>query len=131
MKGYVANIEEESLANEYFRQVLYTDQRMQLVLMALKPLEDIGAETHTLDQFLRVEAGEGKAVLDGVEYAIKDGSVIIVPAGTLHNIINTSHDMPMKLYTLYAPPDHRPGTIHKTKADAEADTGDHFEGITE
>lgn len=131
MKGYVTNIEEESLANDYFRRVLYTDEHLQLVLMALKPLEEIGAETHTLDQFLRVEAGEGKAVLDGVEHAIKDGSVIVVPAGTLHNIINTSSEKPMKLYTLYAPPDHRPGTVHKTKADAEADTGDHFDGVTE
>ncbi len=131
MKGYVADIEQESLANDYFRRVLYTDQRLQLVLMALKPLEDIGAETHTLDQFIRVEAGEGKAVLDGVEYAIKDGSVVIVPAGTLHNIVNTSSSTPMKLYTLYAPPDHRPDTIHKTKADAEADAGDRFQGVTE
>lgn len=129
MKGFVTDIEKESLANDYFRKVLYTDEHIQLVVMALKPSEDIGAETHTLDQFLRVEAGEGKAVLDGVEYPIKDGSVVIVPAGTLHNIVNLSAEKPMKLYTLYAPPDHRPGTVHKTKADAQADTGDTFEGV--
>ena len=129
MKGYITDIEKESLENDYFRRVLYTDEHLQLVVMALKPLEDIGAETHTLDQFLRIESGEGKAVLDGTEYAIKDGSVVVVPAGTLHNIINTSATVPMKLYTLYAPPDHRPGTVHKTKADAAADTGDRFEGV--
>lgn len=129
MKGYITDIEAESLKNDYFRRVLYTDERLQLVVMALKPGEEIGAETHTLDQFLRIEAGEGKAVLDGTESPLKDGSIVIVPAGTLHNIINTSSEKPMKLYTLYAPPDHRPGTVHKTKAEAEADTNDHFEGV--
>jgi mannose-6-phosphate isomerase-like protein (cupin superfamily) len=126
MKGYVHNIEEEALANEYFRKVLYTDERLQLVVMALKPGEDIGMEVHHLDQFIRVEAGEGEAILDGEAHAIGDGSVIIVPAGTEHNITNISKDAPMKLYTLYAPPDHRPGTIHKTKEDALADKEDHY-----
>lgn len=119
MKGYVANIEELALANDYFRQVLYTDTNVQLVVMSLKPGEDIGAEVHQLDQFIRVEQGSGKAVLDGVENAIAPGSAIIVPTGVMHNIINTGADS-MKLYTVYAPPNHPEGTIHKTKAEAEA-----------
>jgi mannose-6-phosphate isomerase-like protein (cupin superfamily) len=121
MKGYVHNIEAETLANDNFRKVLYTDERLQLVVMALKPLEDIGMEVHHLDQFLRIESGEGKAILDGEEQPIIDGSVVIVPAGTNHNIVNTSSEKPMKLYTLYAPPNHAPGTVHETKAEAEKD----------
>lgn len=128
MKGYVANIEEAALANDYFREVLYTDERLQLVVMTLKPGEDIGMEVHHLDQFLRIEAGEGKAILDGEEHSIKDGFAVIVPSGTNHNIINTGSS-PMKIYTLYAPPNHKHGTIHKTKADAEADE-EHFDGKT-
>lgn len=127
MKGYVNNIEEEALANDYFRKVVYTDARLQLVVMALKPLEDIGMESHHLDQFIRIEKGEGKAILDGEEHPLTDGSVVIVPAETMHNIMNTSADKPMKLYTLYAPPNHAPGTIHKTKAEAEADE-EHYPG---
>jgi mannose-6-phosphate isomerase-like protein (cupin superfamily) len=127
MKGFVGDIEKASLENEYFRKVLYTDARVQLVVMSLKPLEDIGEEVHALDQFIRVEQGDGKAVLDGVESAIKDGSAVIIPAGTRHNIINTSSAQPMKLYTLYAPPNHKDGTIHVTKADAEANE-EHFDG---
>ena len=119
MKGFVANIEQLALENEYFRKVLYTDQNVQLVVMALQPGEDIGEETHQLDQFIRVEKGEGKAVLDGVESSIADGSAIIIPTGAKHNIINVGGDS-MKLYTLYAPPNHKPGTIHKTKAEADA-----------
>lgn len=122
MKGYIANIEELSLKNEFFRRVLYTDTRLQLVVMALKPGEDIGAEVHQLDQFIRVETGQGKAILDGKEYAIQDGSVIVVPQGTVHNIINSGHAS-MKMYTLYAPPNHKDGTIHKTKTEAEAEEG--------
>lgn len=120
MKGYVGNIEQLSIGNDYFREVLYTDDRLQLVVMSLLPGEDIGAEVHHLDQFIRVEKGSGKAVLDGEEHEIKDGFAVIVPSGTMHNIINTGTE-PMKLYTLYAPPNHKPGTIHKTKAEAEAD----------
>lgn len=127
-KGFVLNIEKESLENNYFRKVLYTDARLQLVVMSLLPNEDIGEEVHDLDQFIRVEKGNGKATLDGVEYSLSDGVVVIVPAGTKHNIINTSHTEDMKLYTLYAPPNHRDGVIHKTKAEAEADE-EHFEGI--
>lgn len=128
MKGYIANIEELSLQNDNFRKVLYTDARMQLVVMSLLPNEDIGEEVHSLDQFIRVEQGVGKSVLDGEEQNLADGSVVIIPAGTRHNIINTSSTDPLKLYTLYAPPHHKDGVIHKTKAEAEADEDDHFEG---
>jgi mannose-6-phosphate isomerase-like protein (cupin superfamily) len=128
MNGYVTNIEADSLANDNFRKVLYTDARLQLVVMSLLPNEDIGEEVHQLDQFIRVEKGEGKTVLNGVETALQDGSVVIVPAGVRHNIVNTSATEPMKLYTLYAPPNHKHGTIHKTKADAEADE-EHFDGV--
>ncbi len=120
MNGYVANIEKASLDNAFFRHVLYTDERLQLVVMSLLPLEDIGAEVHQLDQFIRIESGEGKAVLDGVESVISDGFAVVIPAGTLHNIINTSADKPLKIYTLYAPPNHKDGTIHRTKAEAQA-----------
>lgn len=120
MKGYVGNIEKLSLENEYFREVLHTDERLQLVVMSLLPGEEIGAEVHQLDQFIRVEKGEGRAVLDGEEHEIHDGFAIIVPSGMMHNIINTGGES-MKLYTLYAPPNHKPGTIHKTKAEADAD----------
>lgn len=130
MKGYVTNIEKAALENEYFRQVLYTDNNVQLVIMSLKPNEDIGEEIHQLDQFIRVEAGAGKSVLDGIEHELRDGYALVIPKGTRHNIINTSVDKPMKLYTLYAPPNHNDGTIHKTKADAEADEGEHFDGKT-
>jgi len=128
MKGFVGNIETLSLENEYFRKVLYTSFYSQLVVMSLKPKEEIGAETHGLDQFIRVETGTGKAILDGVEHDLSDGFVIVVPAGTRHNIINTSADKPLKLYTLYSPPNHLDGTIHKTKADAEKDEGERFDG---
>lgn len=129
MAGYIANIEEESLENEYFRKVLYTDNHLQLVVMSLKPNEDIGEEVHQLDQFIRVEKGEAKAVLDGEESILKDGSVVIIPQGTRHNIINTSNSNPLKLYTLYSPPNHISGIVHKTKAEAEADE-EHFDGKT-
>ncbi len=129
MKGYVTNIEKESLENEYFRKVLYTDTRVQLVVMSLKPSEDIGEEVHQLDQFIRVEKGEGKSVLDGEEHMLADGSVVVIPQGVRHNIINTSSTNPLKLYTLYAPPNHKDGTIHKTKAEAE-ESEEHFDGKT-
>ncbi len=130
MKGFVTNIEQASIENEHFRKVLYTGQHVQLVLMSLAPGEEIGAEVHHLDQFIRVEAGEGQAILDGVTHELKDGSAIVVPKGAMHNIVNTSSDQPMKLYTIYAPPNHKDGTIHVTKADAEADEGEHFDGHT-
>lgn len=130
MGGYVANIEEASLANKNFRKVLYTAKNSQLVLMSLKPKEEIGAEVHQLDQFIRVESGKGKAILDGKEHSISDGFAVLVPAGTRHNIINTSEKSEMKLYTLYSPPNHRDGVVHKTKVDAEKDEAEHFEGKT-
>jgi mannose-6-phosphate isomerase-like protein (cupin superfamily) len=128
MKGYVQDIESIAIGNEDFRRVLYTARSCQLVVMALKPAEDIGAEVHKLDQFFRVEAGRGEAVLDGVTTAIEPGYAVIVPAGTRHNIINTGTE-PLKLYTLYAPPNHRDGVVHRTRADADADT-EHFDGKT-
>lgn len=131
MKGFIANIEQLSLENENFRQVLYTAKHCQLVVMSLKPGEEIGSEVHHLDQFIRCEEGEGVAVLDGVETAVSDGFVVLVPSGAMHNIINTSTDHPMKLYTLYAPPNHRDGVMHPTKADAEADNEEFDGNITE
>jgi len=130
MKGYITNIEKDSLENENFRKVLYTARHSQLVLMSLPPKEEIGAETHDGgDQFFRVEAGKGLAVLDGVEHVIEDGSAIVIPAGTLHNIINTSETENLKVYTIYSPAEHKDGTIHGTKADAMANE-EHFDGAT-
>lgn len=129
MKGYVANIEKLSLENNNFRKVLYTDKNSQLVLMSLLPGEDIGEEVHDVDQFLRVEQGTGTAILNDIPHDLADGSVIIVPAGTKHNVINTGSDS-MKLYTLYMPPHHKDGVIHKTKAEGETDTSDEFDGKT-
>lgn len=128
MKGYVQDIERIAVKNEEFRRVLYTAKNCQLVVMALKPGEEIGAEVHQLDQFFRVEEGAGEAVLDGARTAISAGFAVLVPAGTNHNIINTG-SVPLKLYTLYAPPNHRDGVAHHTRADAEKDT-EHFDGKT-
>jgi mannose-6-phosphate isomerase-like protein (cupin superfamily) len=127
MTGYLANIEEKSLENDYFREVLYTAQHSQLVVMSLNPGEEIGMEVHEIvDQFIRVEQGEGKAILNGEEHLITDGFAIVVPAGTQHNIINTSQQKKMKLYTVYSPAHHKDKTVHKTKQEAEADQGDHI-----
>jgi mannose-6-phosphate isomerase-like protein (cupin superfamily) len=126
MNGYINNIEKLSLENENFRKVLYTDKNTQLVLMSLLPKEEIGEEIHDVDQFLRIEKGEGQAILNGEIHDIYDGYSIVVPAGVKHNIINTGNDY-MKLYTLYTPPHHRDGVIHKTKAEAELDN-EHFDG---
>jgi mannose-6-phosphate isomerase-like protein (cupin superfamily) len=128
MKGYVQNIDDITVKNEDFRRVLYTAGKCQLVVMALKPGEEIGMEVHTLDQFFRVEQGTGEAVLNGVRRVISAGSAVLVPAGTDHNIINTG-SVPLKVYTLYAPPNHRDGVVHHTRADAEADH-EHFDGKT-
>jgi mannose-6-phosphate isomerase-like protein (cupin superfamily) len=130
MKGFVGNIEKETMENENFRKVLYTARFSQLVVMHLRPMEEIGEEVHTLDQFIRVEKGTGKAVLDGVESEIADDFAIVIPAGTKHNVINTSDSEPMKLYTIYSPPEHRDGVVHATKEDAKADTTDEFDGKT-
>ena len=128
--GYVTNIEKDSLDNGNFRKVLYTAKNSQLVVMSLKPKEEIGSEVHQLDQFIRVEKGNGKTVLNGKESELTDGSAVVVPAGTEHNIINTSETEEMKLYTVYSPPNHKDGTVHPTKADAMADEGEHFDGKT-
>jgi mannose-6-phosphate isomerase-like protein (cupin superfamily) len=128
MKGFVKDIESLAVQNENFRQVLYTAKSCQLVLMALKPREEIGAEVHQLDQFFRVEEGSGEAVLDGVRTAIHAGFAVLVPAGANHNIINTG-STPLKLYTLYSPPNHRDGVVHRTRADADTDT-EEFDGKT-
>ena len=128
MKGFVQDIESLAVKNDKFRQVLYTAKNCQLVLMSLKPQEDIGAEIHKVDQFFRVEEGSGEAVLNGARTPIQAGFAILVPAGVHHNIINTGTE-PLKLYTLYAPPNHRDGVVHETRADAEGDT-EHFNGRT-
>ena len=126
MAGYVVNIEEKSLENDYFREVLFTAAHSQLVVMSLRPGEEIGLETHDdRDQFIRVEAGTGKAVLNGEEKALVDGSAVVIPAGTEHNIVNTSQSDALKLYTIYSPPEHPDGTIHKNKAEAEAYEKEH------
>jgi mannose-6-phosphate isomerase-like protein (cupin superfamily) len=128
MKGFVQDIEGIAVKNEEFRRVLYTAKNCQLVVMALKPGEEIGAEVHELDQFFRVEEGTGEAMLDGVRTVLRAGFAVLVPAGTNHNIINTG-SVQLKLYTLYAPPNHRDGVVHHTRADAETDD-EHFDGKT-
>lgn len=130
MKGYIDNIEKQTLENNAFRKVLYTTERSQLVLMTLKPGEDIGMEVHgENDQFIRVESGTGKAILGGVEHAVEDGSAIVVPAGAEHNLINTSDTDVLQLYTIYSPAHHKHGTVHTTKEEAESDD-EHFDGVT-
>ena len=128
MKGFIQDIEGLAVKNDDFRRVLYTAKNCQLVVMALKPGEEIGAEVHTLDQFFRVEEGTGEVVLDGVRTTISAGFAIVVPAGSKHNLINTG-TVPLKLYTLYAPPNHRDGVVHHTREGAEADN-EHFDGKT-
>ena len=122
MTGYVGNIEKQTLKNKYFRQVLFTGKYAQLVVMCLQPSEEIGTEVHdTVDQFFRIEEGEAKFVFGGKEeHLVNNGDAVVVPAGTVHNVINTSSKNTLKLYTLYSPPNHPEGTIHKTKADALA-----------
>jgi mannose-6-phosphate isomerase-like protein (cupin superfamily) len=127
MTGYIADIEKKTLENDYFREVLFTGQHSQLVIMSLNPLEEIGMEVHEIvDQFIRIEQGEGKAILNGEETVISDGFAVVVPAGTQHNIINTSSTKKMKLYTVYSPAHHKDKTVHVTKQDAEKDTKDHI-----
>ncbi len=129
MKGYVGDIEKVAKENENFRKVLYTAKHSQLVVMSIPPGEDIGEEVHELDQFLRFEKGKGKAILDGMEHEIEDDWAVVVPAGMKHNFVNTG-DEPLKLYTIYSPPEHRDGIVHATKADAMADETDEFDGKT-
>ena len=129
MKGFVADIEELTEENSDFRRVLYTGKHLQLVLMAIQPGDEIGEEVHDdRDQFFRVEEGEGEVRIDGKVSKVEGDDAIIVPAGARHNIVNTG-DEPLRLYTLYAPPEHRDGTVHKTKADADA-SDEHFDGKT-
>jgi len=131
MKGHITNIEKDTLENENFRKVIFTAENMQLVLMSLEPNEEIGEEMHDdVDQFIRIEKGSGKAILNGEEYEIMDGSSVVIPAGVKHNIINSSAEEKLKLYTIYSPPEHRDGVIHQTKEDAMSDEEDVFEGET-
>ncbi len=120
MEIYSNNLEKDSLENENFRQVLFTGKHSQLVVMSLNPNEEIGEEVHEVDQFIRIESGKAKFILDGIESSGSDGYAVVIPAGTRHNVINTSSSEKIKLYTVYSPPEHAPGTIHKTKAEAEA-----------
>lgn len=124
MKGYITNIEKETLENSDYRRVLYTTPKSQLVVMTLQPGDEIGEEVHELDQFIRVEQGEANVVLDGVEHKIEDDFAVVIPAGTKHNVIATG-DSELKLYSIYTPPEHKHGTVHPTKAD---DQEEHFDG---
>jgi mannose-6-phosphate isomerase-like protein (cupin superfamily) len=118
MIGYVTNIEEDTLENEDYRRVLFTGRNTQLVLMTLQPGEEIGAEVHEEhDQFIRVEEGDGVVVLNGEKHRLADGTAVVIPAGVEHNVVNTSRSVPLRLYTLYSPPEHPDGTVHKTKQD--------------
>jgi mannose-6-phosphate isomerase-like protein (cupin superfamily) len=129
MKGYIDNIEKLTRENQNFRKVLYTAKNSQLVLMCLKPNEEIGEEVHTLDQFFRIESGNGKVIIDGIEHNIADGSAIVIPAGAKHNVVNGS-SFELKLYTIYSPPEHKDKVVHAAKSDALSDKEDHFDGIT-
>ena len=132
MKGFNANIEKDTIENTNFRKVLYTGKHSQLVLMSLKPMEEIGMEVHAdNDQFFRIEKGEGKCIIDGNEYVISDGSAIIVPAGAEHNVINTSSTDDLKLYTIYSPAHHKDGIVRATKEEAEKkENEEEFDGVT-
>ncbi len=130
MKGFAVDLEGETRKNADYRRVLYTGRHSQLVLMSLRPGEEIGEEVHdTVDQFFRFEQGEGKVVIDGKEHKVGDGSGVIVPAGARHNVVNTSKKSDLRLYTIYSPPEHQDGTLRRTKAEAEAKE-EHFDGKT-
>jgi mannose-6-phosphate isomerase-like protein (cupin superfamily) len=130
MNGYVTPIERETRKNADFRRVLYTGKHSQLVLMSLKPGEEIGEETHVdVDQFFRFEAGVGKVIIDGVEHRVKDGNGVIVPAGARHNVVNTSKRANLRLYTIYSPPEHQDRVVRHTKKEAMA-SEEHFDGQT-
>jgi mannose-6-phosphate isomerase-like protein (cupin superfamily) len=120
MKGFKSNIEKDSLKNDNFRKVIYSAKHLQVVLMSLKPGEEIGLETHkSTDQFFRFEGGQGKCIIDGNEYKVENGDAIVIPAGSKHNVINTDSVKGLKMYTIYAPPHHKDGLINATKKDAE------------
>jgi mannose-6-phosphate isomerase-like protein (cupin superfamily) len=130
MKYFVTDIEKATRENRLYRKELFTAEHSQLVLMNLKPGEEIGMEVHELDQFIRFEAGAGKVVLDGKEHDVHDGTAVVIPAGTKHNVVNTSKQDELKLYSIYSPPEHKVGTVHKTKQEGDADTDHHFDGRT-
>ena len=130
MNGYIVEIEKATLKNESYRKVLFTAKHCQLVLMSLQPGEEIGEEVHELDQFIRFEAGKGTVQLDGQRHTVADGFAVVIPAGTKHNVVNNSKTEDLKLYSLYSPPEHKSGTIHKTKQEADADEHHHFDGKT-
>ena len=130
MKGFSTDIEKETLENGNFRKVLYTSKHSQLVLMSLKPMEEIGMEVHPdNDQFFRFEKGKGKCIIDGNDYELKDGIAIVVPAGAQHNVVNTSDTEELKLYTIYSPAHHKDGIVRATKEEAEANEAE-FDGTT-
>jgi mannose-6-phosphate isomerase-like protein (cupin superfamily) len=130
MRGFKSNIEKDTLSNSDFRRVLYTGKNSQLVLMNLRPGEEIGEEVHkTIDQFFRFEKGEGIVSIDGIKRNVTDGDAVVIPAGARHNVINTSKTTELKLYTIYSPPEHQDGTVRKTKADALAKP-EEFDGKT-
>ena len=126
MNGYVTNIEKATLENENYRKVLYTAKNSQLVLMTIQPGDEIGVETHELDQFIRFEAGKASVTLDGVEHRVEDDWAVVIPAGAEHNVVNTG-DVSLRLYSIYSPPEHKDGTVHASKAD---DKEEHFDGVT-
>ena len=126
MKGYITNIEKTTLENTDYRRVLYTAKNCQLVLMCLQPGDEIGKEVHKLDQFIRIEQGKARIMLDGVEHILENDFAVVIPAGIEHNVINTGEDQ-LKLYTLYAPPEHIDGIVEKTKED---EVEEHFDGST-
>jgi len=130
MKGFKTNIERDTLKNKNFRKVIYTGKNSQLVLMSLKPKEEIGLETHPEnDQFLRFEGGRGHVIIDDSKYTVKNGDAVVIPAGAKHNVVNTSATEELKIYTIYSPPHHKEGTIRKTKEQAETDD-EEFDGKT-
>jgi len=120
MNGLLINLEARTVSNNYFREVLYTDEYLQLVIMSLKPMEEIGMEIHEVDQFIKIEVGEANVIIDDKEHAVKEGYGIIIPAGVQHNVINVSQGS-LKLYSVYCPPEHQPGTTHETKEEADAE----------
>lgn len=126
MKGYITNIEQDTLENTDYRRVLYTGKSSQLVLMSIMPGDEIGEETHELDQFIRFEEGVGKVIFDGVEHNISADMAVIIPQGMKHNVINTG-TAPLKLYSIYSPPEHKDGIVQKIKAD---EVEEHFDGVT-
>lgn len=126
MKGYVDNIEKAAVENTDYRRVVYTGTHSQLVLMSILPGDEIGEEVHHLDQFIRIEEGSARVTLDGVAHGVSDDWAIVVPAGTLHNVVNVGN-IPLKLYSVYSPPEHKDGTVHVTKADEREE---HFDGVT-